>query len=599
MSQRIEAAYLEKNSSRILKELIVEVLFVFVLVFFLKSVLGVLGESQNGINSNELIRLYWMSSPVICIYLLLRLMKLRVFFSLFLVVLTSFVINFISQKKFSLTGEPLSFNDIIAGSNISLAAKYLTVDNFIFCFEVIFVGVFLFLLDKKLKTQKTQSKVIAILFSITMPMAFSPYLTASDSIPVLVKESVSKLNYKYEMDYFSWNWPGNAVAHGLPMHLVQTSVRIAAPKISKEGIDEYHSFRKSYTPTQPTNKTIIFILCESCWYDNNNFKDIFQPLLNHGMTAFRATSPVYGGGTANVEFEMLTGLPSNTRFLSGILYQEYADVFKNNAESFASVLKRSNYYTFAAHNNDRAFWKRVAVYPKFGFDQFEDIFAMGELPAELSKGKKPYVVQADDYLLYRAALKKLREKNGKPIFMNLITMSTHGPFPYVNDSGEAVYRARAEEAVSRLSDFLDQIEEIDKDALVVVYGDHKPSLNKYFYDRNVLPHHLFLSVGEKDDDFTFKKDVNPLELGDVPVFIKSNDKEAIAQFVKNANQKPYFCVASLVDKYFIHSGMLSVNYMQHHGCQEPIYNDYNGYNNLIGEAPSWLYSVSLFDNVTE
>lgn len=144
MSQRIEAAFLEKNSSRILKELVVEVLFVFVLVFFLKSVLGILGESQNGINSDELIRVYWMSSPVICIYLLLRLMKLRVFFSLFLVVLTSFVINFISQKKFSLTGEPLSFNDIIAGSNISLAAKYLTVDNFIFCFEVIFVGIFLF-----------------------------------------------------------------------------------------------------------------------------------------------------------------------------------------------------------------------------------------------------------------------------------------------------------------------------------------------------------------------------------------------------------------------------------------------------------------------
>ncbi|MBS1206751.1 MAG: hypothetical protein H6R25_3650 [Proteobacteria bacterium] len=510
--------------------------------------------------------------------------------------LICFVIDVISQKKFSLTGEPLSFNDVIAGSNVSLASKYLAVDNLIFCFEMILVGIFLLFLDGKLKTQKAQSKVIAILLFITIPMAFSPYLTVSSFIPFWVKEKVSKLNYKYEMDYFSWNWSGNVLAHGLPMHLIQTSVRIAAPRISKEGLDEYHSFRKSYALTKPINKTIIFILCESCWYDNNNFKDIFQPLLNHGMTPFRATSPVYGGGTANVEFEMLTGLPSNSRYLSGILYQEYEDVFKDNTESFASVLKRSNYYAFAAHNNDRAFWKRVKVYPKFGFDQFEDIFAMGELPAELSKGKKPYVDQADDYLLYRAALKELREKNGKPIFMNLITMSTHGPFPYMNDSGETVYRSRAEEAVSRLTDFLDQVETIDKDALVVVYGDHKPALNKYFYDRNVLPHQLFLSVGEKDEDFTFKKDVNPLEFGDVPVFIKSSDKEAIAQFVKSANQKPYFCVVSLVDKYFIRSGMLSANYMQQHGCQESIY---NGYNNLIGKVPSWLYSVSLFDNVAE
>ncbi|MBS1206752.1 MAG: hypothetical protein H6R25_3651 [Proteobacteria bacterium] len=84
MSQRIEAAYMEKNSSRILKELMLEVLFVSILAFFLKVVLGVLGKSPSDINNDGLIRVYWMSSPVICIYLILRLMKLRVFFLFFL-----------------------------------------------------------------------------------------------------------------------------------------------------------------------------------------------------------------------------------------------------------------------------------------------------------------------------------------------------------------------------------------------------------------------------------------------------------------------------------------------------------------------------------
>jgi hypothetical protein len=54
--------------------------------------------------------------------------------------------------------------------------------------------------------------------------------------------------------------------------------------------------------------------------------------------------PVYGGGTANAEFEMLTGLPSNSRVLSGTIYQEYASQFKSGSDTIASVLRQKLYY---------------------------------------------------------------------------------------------------------------------------------------------------------------------------------------------------------------------------------------------------------------
>ncbi|MGY5959108.1 Lipoteichoic acid synthase [Kosakonia sp. AX9b] len=541
-----------------------------------------------------------MSAPVILLYLILRFVNARVFISLYVTALVSIVVAFISTTKISLTEQPLSFNDIVAGSNITLATKYLSLDKIFLCVAVVLVGVLLYFLDKKIRFLKGNKIAVFLLLIITAPMAFSPYFNNIGIMPGWVKEGINRLNNKYEMNYFSWDWPGNVKRHGLPMHLVQTSVRLSVPTLSVDNIREYRTLRDAYAHVTPKNKTVIFILCESCWYDNKNFIELYQPLLDNGFTAMRATSPHYGAGTANIEFEMLTGLPSNSKYLSGIIYQEYVDIFKDNAESFASVLNSKNYFSFAAHNNNRAFWRRNDVYRKFGFDQFVDITQMGDVPSEIAKNKKPWQWQTDDIVLYRSALKALNEHHGKPMFMNLITMSTHGPYPYLNnDSGEGVYKYEVEESLSRLLEFSRQVEAIDKDAVIVVYGDHKPALNKYFYEKDVLAHNLYSTTGVKDEDFTFRAGINPLDFGDVPVLVKSSDKEAVAQFVRAANKKPYFCVASLADKYFIQSGMFAVTYTQQHGCQDPLYSDYNGYQHLIGQVPAWLYSVSLFENVTQ
>ncbi|WP_227136213.1 LTA synthase family protein [Kosakonia radicincitans] len=543
--------------------------------------------------------MYWMSAPVIFVYLILRLINFRVLFSLYVIALVSAIISFISMTKISLTDEPLSFNDIVAGSNVSLASKYLSADNIMLCVGAILAGLLLLFLDKKFRIHKSNKLAVILFLALTTPMAFSPYSNAIDTLPGWVKENANRLTEKYDINYFSWDWPGNVKRHGLPMHLIQTSLRRSVPELKQDEIKEYLSLRATYAKSEPRNKTVIFVLCESCWYDDNNFKELYQPLMDNGFTAMRATSPHYGAGTANIEFEMLTGLPSTTQHLSGIIYQEYVDIFKDNAESFASALKRKNYYAFAAHNNNRSFWRRGDVYRKFGFDQFVDITQMGDVPVEIAKNKKPWQWQTDDIVLYRSALKALREKQGQPIFMNLITMGTHGPFPYLNDSGETVYKYEVAESISRLTDFARQVQAIDKDAVIVVYGDHKPALNKYFYEHNVIPHNLFSTTGDKDADFTFKLHITPLEFGDVPVFVKSSDQNAVAKFVQDANKKPYFCVAALADKYFINSGMFSVNYTQQHGCQDPLYSDYSGYVNLINSVPSWVYSVSLFENVTE
>lgn len=578
---------------------LLDLFHIVLIVLFLKFILNIIGDSPYGIDTKELFRIYWMSAPLVILYLLLRICNFGYYLSLCITLLFSYVLAAINSKKIALTDQPLSFNDIIAGVNIPLVIKYVSVYYFFVVGCVFVLAIIIFLVEKYKIKYKGNKVILFLIFFLTLPMAFSPYLTTLESVPGWVKENIQSLNNKYDMNYFSWDWPGNVIKHGLPIHIVQTSMRLSAPSMKKEDVEKYLSMKKEITTHQPNAKTIIFILCESCWYDNRVFKEIYNPLFDEGFVELRATSPHYGAGTANIEFEMLTGLPSNSKYLSGIIYQEYVDIFKNNVETTAQVLKREGYYTYAAHNNSRSFWRRGDVYSKFGFDEFVDLTQMGDTPYEITKEKKPWQWQSDDYLLYRSALKALKEHKGRPVFMNLVTMATHGPYPHINDSGESAYKYEMAEAISRLREFSQQVELIDKDAIIIVYGDHKPALNKFFYDNNVMPHDLFSSIGSKDEDFSFKLNVTPLEYGDVPVLIKYSNKQAVEAFKANANGKPYFCIASLIDNYFIRSGSFVLNYMQQNGCMKPLYVDYNGYVDLIGKASPWLYSVTLFQNIDE
>lgn len=339
-------------------------------------------------------------------------------------------------------------------------------------------------------------------------------------------------------------------------------------------------------------KTVIYVLCESCWYNNEQFKQYFQPLLNAGYKTFRATSPVYGGGTANAEFEMLTGLPSNSGVLSGIIYQEYSSLIKDNASSLPNALNKKGYLTVAAHDFGGKFWRRDVMYKKFGFDKFISLGDMGELPKFYSEQRKTGTWPPDDFLLYRSVLNEIENNTDKKMFFHLITMSSHGPYPYDNDLGQGMYTARIQENVSRLVDFTKKLSQLEPDAIILVYGDHKPALNRFFYENNVLPSDLFVRTGKEDNDFLFRKDATPADYGDVPVFIKGGDEDVVKKFISDANGKPFFCVSSIFDRYFVNSGLYSFNYNVQNGCLSSQPYDYH---KMITMTPSWVYSMSLFE----
>ncbi|MEG5644351.1 sulfatase-like hydrolase/transferase [Enterobacter asburiae] len=580
------------NHSRKIKSSLMD--FTFIVLFIIIAFVGIKNPAPLPNHLYLTIHYLWLASPLPLSYISLRLIKIPSLISAYTVLIAFKLLEYISDIKLSLTGEVLSWNDLFSRSNISIANHYLTPWPVFCLFLAILFCVILFFISRAFYTTKKNKASLAISFMIILPFSFYTHFSSLFGEDSLLSRKMILLAKEMNVIYKSWNWPENLQDNGMAMHIVMTSSRKSAPLANENNKEMYDLEKRTGSTELPKHKTIIYVLCESCWYDNANFKELIAPILNEGFVTFRATSPVYGGGTANVEFEMLTGLPSNSRVLSGIIYQEYSSQFKSHSDTIASALKTKGFITYAAHNYLKEFWHRDIVYQKFGFEKFDGLYEMSNisLPDQIVATKKKWQWQPDDYLLYKSAIDQLKKADKKNIFMNLITMSTHGPYPHENDSGEYVYTYELKQAIDRFVEFYKEVREIDPEAVVVIYGDHKPALNKFFMNKSVLPTNLFSKTGDHDNDFVFKWDINPTDYGDVPVFVAAGNNANLKQLVQEANNQPYFCVSSLIDKYLINSALPSFRYNIKNECSNTNYS----YEKKINAMPSWVYSLALFED---
>lgn len=467
---------------------------------------------------------------------------------------TNILLSVSHWTKLKLTNEPLIWSDFSMLFENSVLPRYLRSDH------IILVTVFLVWISWILRT-------IFKLFqfkNLINPWSFSALLL----IPLLFfpKANLLKLTY-HQID-----WRANVKLNGLLLHLVQTSQKPQSLFYSETEKATFDGLLDERAITAEKPQQIIFILCESCWYDETHFKDLFQPLLDRGFQAFRGVSPIYGGGTPNATFEILTGLPSITEHLKGILYQEYATSLSKRVYAISQYLHEEGYTTLAFHNNSRTFWQRHIVNPKFGFKKF---IGLEEMPYSTSSD------WPDDGILFSVGLDNFNKLKNSPSFLYFTTMYTHGPYEAQNDLGEASYRAKVETSISRLSYFIDEVYKEEPNTLIFIFGDHKPSLSEYFMKEDIFKSADLQDVARWDF------------VGDVPLFLKHPDSKRVQKVVSAANRLPFFCSIEAIDREFIGSNLPSLTYARQNG----LCNNYSkkGYGYYSTAYPKWLYAISLFE----
>ncbi|MBQ7933658.1 MAG: sulfatase-like hydrolase/transferase, partial [Lachnospiraceae bacterium] len=131
---------------------------------------------------------------------------------------------------------------------------------------------------------------------------------------------------------------------------------------------------------------------------------------------------VLGGGTANSEFEVLTGCAMG---LLPASYYPYQQLITREFPSMVSLLKEEGYTTYSIHPENRKNWNREKVYEYLGFDHsywMED-FAGGEvLHAGIS-----------DAEIYRRVIELYEAREtGSKLFLYNVTMQNHGGYTWVD-----------------------------------------------------------------------------------------------------------------------------------------------------------------------
>lgn len=344
------------------------------------------------------------------------------------------------------------------------------------------------------------------------------------------------------VQYVDWNFATNIKENGILNHLFLT---LPMGQIPRKGEVLFESDQISSMSKSPVPIDVFLILCESCYTSmSNKFITPMAQLMEHGFVHTSLISPVYGGMTAEAEFEVLTGLPSQR--YKGIDFQYFADSFAAKADGLPRVLGNAGYDTFSSHNNDGFFWRRDVIHPKFGF---ANSYFLEDMNWSDRNNKPP------DSVMFEASLKAYENRvdRNKKTFAFLITLSTHGPYKDLGDGGEADYKEKLSQAIADFLRFQDRVSEIShkkgRRVLFLIFGDHKPAMTISFYKHHVFDDGFFSSVKNGALSFSDLSSNQRLTYGRVPLFVKSDVSESMdiaKSIASELRDKPIYCLPGVL-----------------------------------------------------
>ncbi len=190
----------------------------------------------------------------------------------------------------------------------------------------------------------------------------------------------------------------------------------------------------------------------------------------------------FGGGTANMEYEALTGL-SISQFAPQHDTPYSMSVF--DQDSYPSVigyLKARGHRATGIHPYMPTMYKRQGAYRALGFDEF---VSEDDLHEQRRIDNAQFIA---DSSAFKETLLRMKESTG-PDVVNLVTMQNHYPTDDVYDDPLQVsgveddvvdplgnFARGLEHSDEALKSFLAELKAWDEPTAVVFYGDHQPAL---------------------------------------------------------------------------------------------------------------------------
>ena len=322
------------------------------------------------------------------------------------------------------------------------------------------------------------------------------------------------------------NYFGNiAIAYedyGYPYCLATTifNTGISAPRdYSEKEISRIEKTEENLPATKDgSHPNILFLQLES-FFDPTlvNYLDIsedpipnFRKLMEEYSSGYYKV-PSVGAGTANTEFESITGM--SLHYFGPGEYPYKSILKETTCESAPYVLKNLGYTAHAVHNNEANFYGRRSIFPNLGFDTFTSAEYMKD------ENQKNPLGWTKDSVLTDEIVKCLDSTEG-PDYVYTISVQGHGDYPsepVLENPEITVSGAPTDELNNKWEYYVNQIHEMDnfvkeltdrladypEDVVLVMYGDHLPTMGLTVED--VENKYLFQTEYVMWDNFGLKK----------------------------------------------------------------------------------------------
>ncbi len=242
------------------------------------------------------------------------------------------------------------------------------------------------------------------------------------------------------------------------------------------------------------SRNIHIIVLES-FLDPERFKELkfLTPTAPPEFQALRkkmhvATSTVFGGGTAQAEFEILCGVPALELYTSA----EFNMLDGSKTACLPTMLTTVGYRTIATQSYKPDFFNSEKAYKSLGFQEinFPTVFAGQRATYLKHNDSENYIFDGDLFKQNLAYIAKVMEE-GQP-FLNYV-LGTYGHLPHDTDMKrfppkveilgvdknsqtdlaiqQFYYRAEA------LADYMQKLRKLDPKSLIIVTSDHLPPLD--------------------------------------------------------------------------------------------------------------------------
>lgn len=427
----------------------------------------------------------------------------RTFFGTGLTFAIISILTYIHMEKYKARQAPLLPEDFQMAGNLGEVASFVDVWGIVrLVLGVIFILIGSGMLEyyaRKLMGRDTHgmpwwqrwSIIPRVTFALLAAVAF---LLSTDFIIHHKQSSTTQYVDMLKVNFVGWNQIENYHYNGFLIGFLYNLGRLQMepPEDYDEAhiaeiYTEYNDLKEADVSRQNLANAVdnIIIILDETFYDPELFSKYYphdggDPLPNlrkifQKYPSGYMYSPEYGGGTANVEFEIFTGL--SNYWANSIQYTNTIPKLPSLA-SAASWARESNFQTTAVHAYDGSVYKRNIVYPKIGFEEFIDMHSLSHNELENGRG---YI---SDQSVYQQILDILGSSDRKKL-IGVSTMQNHTPYDSAgytelnykisgripNNSMEHSMQS-LHNADRYLGEFLEELDKLDEKTVVLWFGDH-------------------------------------------------------------------------------------------------------------------------------